>query len=158
MINSCTKRHFKTKHIPTYILQDSMLVKLKQMTKKDHLFLYEILSERNPIANISHKKRPTYKQHVQFVMSEPYSKWYIVYYKGKKAGTAYLSKQNEIGIFFKKEIQNKGIGNMVLQLLMKNNPRPRYLANINPKNSNSIKFFKKNGFRLIQYTYEFNPE
>src|SRR3989304_1033233 len=158
MINSFTGRYFKTKQILTWVLQDSILVELKKVTNKDYHFLYDILREREPITNISHKKIPTYKQHVHFIMSKPYSKWYIVYYRGKKSGSAYLSKQNEIGIFLKKGIQNKGIGNMVLQLLMKNNPRPRYLANINPKNSKSINFFKKNGFHLIQYTYEFNTD
>jgi len=135
-----------------------MLVELKTVTNKDYRFLYEILREREPITNISHRKMPTYKQHVDFIMSKPYSKWYIVYYRGKKAGSAYLSKQDEIGIFLKKKIQNKGIGRTVLHLLMKNNPKPRYLANINPKNSKSINFFKKNGFHLIQYTYEFDTD
>jgi RimJ/RimL family protein N-acetyltransferase len=138
------------------ILQDSLPIKLKKVTKMDHRFLYQILKERNSIVNISHRKMPTYKQHVQFVMSKPYSKWYVVYYEGKKIGSAYLSKQDEIGIFLKKEIQGKGIGHVILQLLIKTNPRPKYLANINPKNTKSIQFFKKNGFRLIQYTYEFN--
>lgn len=138
------------------VLQDISTIELKKVTKSDHHFLYQILKERNPLVNISHKKMPTYKQHVQFVMSKPYSKWYVIYYEGKKVGSVYLSKQDEIGIFLKKEAQNRGIGHIVLQLIMENNPRPRYLANINPKNTKSIKFFKKNGFRLIQYTYEFN--
>jgi RimJ/RimL family protein N-acetyltransferase len=132
-----------------------MSVELKKVTKKDHRFLYEILRERVPIVNISHRKMPTYKQHVQFVISKPYSKWYVVYFEGKKIGSIYISKQDEIGIFLKKGMQSKGIGDVVLQLLIKNNSRPRYLANINPKNKKSIKFFKKNGFHLIQYTYEF---
>ena len=43
---------------------------------------------------------------------------------------------------------------MVLKLFLKMNPRSRYLANVNPKNDKSSNFFKKNGFKLIQYTYE----
>ncbi len=54
----------------------------------------------------------------------------------------------------KKEKQGKGIGDKALLLLMKLNPRNRYLANINPRNTKSIKFFKKNGFKILQYTYE----
>ncbi len=34
--------------------------------------------------------------------------------------------------------------------------KKRYLANVSPKNKNSINFFKKNKFRLIQYTFELN--
>jgi len=137
------------------MLEEVMPVELKNVLEKDYRFLYDMLKERDPIVNISHKQMPTYKEHKQFVRFKPYSKWYIVYCEGKKVGSAYLSKQNEIGIFLKKGRQNRGIGNVVLQLIMKKNPRPRYLANINPKNNRSIKFFKKNGFNLIQYTYEF---
>jgi len=129
-------------------------IKLKSIAKSDHRFLYQHLKERNPSANISHKKMPTYAEHVGFVMSHPYSKWYIIIHKNKKIGTIYLTKQNEIGIFIKNKVQGKLIGQRVLKLLMEKNPRKRYLANISPKNKKSIAFFKKNGFKLIQYTFE----
>ena len=129
-------------------------IKLKSIAKSDHRFLYQHLKERNPSANISHKKMPTYAEHVRFVMSRPYSKWYIIIHKNKKIGTIYLTKQNEIGIFIKNKVQGKLIGQRVLKLLMEKNPRKRYLANVSPKNKKSISFFKKNGFKLIQYTFE----
>ena len=129
-------------------------IKLKSIAKSDHRFLYQHLKERNPSANISHKKMPTYAEHVRFVMSHPYSKWYIIIHKNKKIGTIYLTKQNEIGIFIKNKVQGKLIGQRVLKLLMEKNPKKRYLANISPKNKKSIAFFKKNGFKLIQYTFE----
>jgi RimJ/RimL family protein N-acetyltransferase len=97
---------------------------------------------------------PTYSEHKKFIMSKPYSRWYIIKYKNKNAGSVYLTKQNEIGIFIKNEFQNKGIGKVTLQLLFKKNPKSRYLANVSPKNLKSIEFFEKNGFKLIQYTYE----
>ena len=129
-------------------------IKLKSIAKSDHRFLYQHLKERNPSANISHKKMPTYVEHVRFVMSRPYSKWYIIIHRNKKIGTIYLTKQNEIGIFIKNKVQGKLIGQRVLKLLMEKNPRKRYLANVSPKNKKSISFFKKNGFKLIQYTFE----
>ena len=129
-------------------------IKLKSIAKSDHRFLYQHLKERNPTANISHKKMPTYAEHVKFVMSRPYSKWYIIIHRNKKIGTIYLTKQNEIGIFIKNKVQGKLIGQRVLKLLMEKNPRKRYLANVSPKNKKSISFFKKNGFKLIQYTFE----
>lgn len=131
-----------------------LIISLKNVTRADSQFLYSLLRERDPIVNISHKKMPTYANHLKFVMSKPYSKWYIIKYKNENVGSIYLSKQNEIGIFIKKGIQGKGIGKTSMQILMKKNPRKRYLANVNPENIKSIKFFKKNGFRLIQYTYE----
>jgi RimJ/RimL family protein N-acetyltransferase len=130
------------------------LLKLKNVSKTDCPFLYELLKQRDSHVNISHKKMPTYDEHVKFVMSKPYSKWYVIKYNNQSLGSIYLSKQNEIGIFLLNNVQGKGIGQKVLQLIMKKHPRTIYLANINPKNKKSIKFFTKNGFRLIQYTYE----
>lgn len=97
---------------------------------------------------------PTYDEHIKFVKSNPYSKWYIIKIGARKVGSIYLTKQNEIGIFLIKNLHHKGIGTHALKLLMEKNPGLRYLANISPKNKESINFFKKNGFKLIQYTYE----
>ena len=114
--------------------------------------------ERDSAQNISHKKMPTYNQHVSFVSSRPYSKWYLILYGGNKAGSIYLTSQNEIGIFIKKSFQSKRIGNTALCKLIQKNPKKRYLANVNPKNKKSIQFFKNHGFKLIQYTFEFSKK
>jgi len=132
-------------------------ISLKPVESSDLRFLYNHLKERDSRANISHKKMPTYQEHVKFVLSKPYSKWYVVMYGTKKIGSIYLTKMNEIGIFIKKEFQESGMGQTTLELLMKKNPRNRFLANVNPKNKKSIDFFKRNGFKLIQYTYELEP-
>jgi RimJ/RimL family protein N-acetyltransferase len=132
----------------------SVSIKLKPVNNSDYRFLYDLLKKRDPKANISHKKMPTYKQHVNFVKSKPYTKWYIIQYAKSKIGSIYLSKCDEIGIFLKKGIQGKHVGTTALNLLITKNPRTRYLANISPKNLKSIKFFKKNNFKLISYTYE----
>ena len=129
-------------------------ITLKSVNESDCPFLYEILSERDPRANISHRKMPSYDEHVKFVISKPYAKWYIIVHKNEKIGSTYLTRQNEIGIFIKKAFHNKGLGKKAIHLLMKKNPRDRYLANVNPKNIKSARFFKKNGFLLIQHTYE----
>ena len=134
--------------------KDNLPIKLKPVSKSDYRFLYDLLMERNPRANISHKKMPTYNEHVSFVSAKPYSKWYVILYRVNKVGSIYLTSQNEIGIFIKKSFQNKQIGNIALRKLIQKNPKKRYLANVNPKNKKSIRFFKNNGFKLIQYTFE----
>ena len=134
--------------------KNELPIKLKPVSKSDYRFLYDLLMERNPRANISQKKMPTYNEHVSFVSAKPYSKWYVILYRVNKAGSIYLTSQNEIGIFIKKSFQNKQIGNIALRKLIKKNPKKRYLANVNPKNKKSIRFFKNNGFKLIQYTFE----
>lgn len=135
-------------------MNSNLPVKIVKISSLDHRFLYKLLKERNPKANISHRKIPTYQEHVNFIKSKPYKAWYIIYHGTNKAGSVYLSKQNEIGIFLLESRQGKNIGQAALDLLMQKNPQKRYLANISPKNSKSMKFFKRNNFKLIQYTYE----
>ena len=129
-------------------------IDIRSVTDSDIRFLFNLLKERSTSENISHKKMPTYNEHKKFVKSKPYLRWYTVMLSNKKIGSVYLSKNDEIGIFLKKEFRAKDIGKKVLEMIIQKNPRKRYLANINPKNKKSIKFFKKNHFKLIQYTFE----
>ena len=142
------------------------LQRVKVDSDSDAKFLFDLLEERDVSANISHKKMPSYNSHVQFIKSEPYKKWCIIYvrhrkdkshtYDKEKVGSIYLSKNDEIGIFISKKFQGKNIGKYALNDLMAKDTRiKKYLANVNPKNKKSIAFFKKNGFELLQYTFEF---
>ena len=130
------------------------LIGLKSVTNFDVKFLFDLLKERDPRVNISHRKMPTYNQHTKFIKSKPYSKWYIILKSKQKIGSIYLSKNDEIGIFLSKKFQGKNVGSFALNELIKKNPRKRFLANVNPKNKKSISFFKNNNFKLIQYTFE----
>ena len=130
---------------------------LKLVSKSDYRFLYDLLKERDSRVNISHKKMPTYNEHVGFVKSKPYTKWYVVKYGTEKIASIYLTSQNEIGIFIKTTHQNKNLGGIMMSQLIQKNPRERYLANVSPKNKTSEKFFKSHGFKFIQKTYELIP-
>ena len=130
------------------------LISLRTVRDSDGEFLFELLKERDPRANISHKKMPSYDEHIKFIKSKPYTRWYIILKSKERVGSIYLSKNDEIGIFLSKEYQKKNIGNTALVELIRKNPRKRYLANVNPKNKKSSTFFKKNNFKLIQHTYE----
>ena len=130
------------------------VIEIRRVIDSDIRFLFNLLKERSAAENISHKKMPTYNEHKKFVKSKPYSRWYIVVHSNKKIGSVYLSKNAEIGIFLKKEFRTQNIGKKALEMIIQKNPRKRYLANINPKNTKSINFFKKNHFKLIQYTFE----
>ena len=133
-------------------------VVLKEVQKSDCLFLYELLSERKSYVNISHKKNTTYAKHVKFVMSKPYSKWYIIYHATEKIGSIYLTKQDEIGIHFQEQNITNKIRSKVLKMIIKRNPRNRYLININPSNTRMKNFLKNEGFELIQHTYEISKK
>lgn len=129
-------------------------LKIIEVKNSDAHFLYNLLLERSPKANISHKKMPSYKKHVSFVKSKPYSKWYVVVNNKKKIGSIYLTNLNEIAISMKKDFDKNQIKENIIKLLMTKNPRKRYLFNVSPKNTNTINFFKKNSFKLVQYTFE----
>ena len=131
---------------------------LKEVRTSDCLFLYELLTARKSNVNISHKKLPTYVKHVKFVMSKPYSKWYIIYRATEKIGSIYITKQDEIGIHFKEQNLTNKIRSKVLKMIIKKNPRNRYLININPRNTKMKKFLKNEGFKLIQHTYEISKK
>ena len=134
------------------------VIVLKETQKSDCLFLYELLSERKSYENISHKKLPTYVKHVKFVMSKPYSKWYIIYHATEKIGSIYLTKQDEIGIHFKEQNITNKIRSKVLKMIIRKNPRNRYLININPRNTSLRNFLKNEGLELIQHTYEISKK
>jgi RimJ/RimL family protein N-acetyltransferase len=130
------------------------VIEIRRVIDSDIRFLFNLLKERSTVENISHKKMPTYNEHKKFVRSKPYSRWYIIIFSNKMVGSIYLTRNNEIGIFLKKEFRTQNIGKKALQMIIQKNPRKRYLANVNPKNKKSINFFKRNHFKLIQYTFE----
>ena len=130
------------------------VIVLKEVQKSDCSFLYELLSERKLYENISHKKNPTYTKHIKFVMSKPYTKWYIIYHQKEKVGSIYLTKQDEIGISINNDYEYAQIVKSALRLLMKLNQRKRYLANVGPKDVKSQEFLLKNGFSGLEYVYE----
>ena len=61
------------------------LFQLIPVRKSDCPFLFQLLKERESKVNISHRTIPTYNNHVKFVMSKPYAKWYIIKYQNKKS-------------------------------------------------------------------------
>ena len=115
--------------------------------------LYELLLQRRPEANISHRSMPTYQAHLDFIASRPYQAWYIIEADGEFVGSVYLSKAREVGLFLFSQHQRKGYGRTVIEELLKLHPG-RLLANIAPRNVTSQEFFRDLGFVLIQVTYE----
>ena len=129
-------------------------LKLLPINEKDYEFLYKLLSERKQITFISHKKMPTYEEHVKFIESEPYSKWYIIQIDDKKIGSIYLTKENEIGIhFFTQYEESERFQNVIKEFFLKE-PQDRFVMNVSPKNEQYIDLTKKLGFHLVQHTYE----
>lgn len=140
------------------------MISVRPVNGSDYPFLYDLLKEKTPEQNISHKEMPTYEQHVAFNDAHPYAHdWIIqadsgVFIPGitnvapYKVGRIYLTNQNEVGIHIKKEYHGMGYGGQALEMVLRSTKRPVY-ANISPNNAPSQRFFKNHGFSLIQYTY-----
>ncbi len=130
-------------------------IKFKKVRGTDVDFLYDLLKNRQENSNISHKKMPTFLQHKRFVELKPYAYWYIILKNNEEIGSVYITKINEIGLHLKQDFNNLKLEKNILDLLMLKHPKTRFLININPRNKKRINFLKKNGFNLIQYTFEF---
>lgn len=138
-------------------------LQLSPVTLEDCSFLFELLRERDPAVNISHRAMPSWDEHVRFVESGPYHAWYRIDrvlggHTTVPIGSIYLTNQDEIGLFFSKSFQGQGYGATALDLLKAMHPRKRYLANVAPLNKSSHKFFERRGFKPIQITYEMRQE
>jgi very-short-patch-repair endonuclease len=71
-------------------------------------------------------------------------------------GSVYLSKNNEIAIWVKKYQKDHKmiIRKKILQEILTKFRRKKYFANMNPRNKKLVNFYKKNGFKLIYFTFE----
>jgi RimJ/RimL family protein N-acetyltransferase len=129
-------------------------------------FLYQLLSERRPEVNISHKAMPSFTQHEAFCASKPYAGWWLVVLRcaqegGEKrvffthaVGACYITHMGEIGIQISCGHQRKGYARTALNTLIEMHKGQRLLANIAPGNEASRKLFEGFGFRHVQDTLE----
>lgn len=79
----------------------------------------------------------------------------LIILNNAKIGFITLSSLNEIIICIQKNTNWKRLVKRILKLFIHYNPRNRYTVNIKLENSDAINFFKRLGFKLIQYTFEF---
>lgn len=126
--------------------------------------LWELLAERDPIANISHKQMPTMEQHLEFIRSKPYAEWWFIFAQFTDVfavGACYLTKPprasvagNEIGIQIFRRHQRRGYASAALAQMIELHKGKRLLANIAIRNDKSLALFERYGFNPIQFTLE----
>jgi len=127
-----------------------MNLTLKSVSRKDYRFLYDLLKNRNPKENISHRDMPTYREHLEFVKNHTYKRYYIVYKNNIRVGRVYITDKNEIGISLLKKYSR------LKRILFKNfsfHPFVKF-ANVSSRNKLDQKILKDLGYKIIQYTYE----
>jgi RimJ/RimL family protein N-acetyltransferase len=131
-----------------------ILVSVYRLPKTAPQLLYKLLEEREAHVNISHRVMPGWKTHIAFVARRPYAAWYLIKSRNDYVGAIYLTAMNEIGVSILKQWRGRGFGSRAVRLLMQKHGRRRYLANINPRNTRSIRMFRRMSFRMVQQTYE----
>ena len=129
--------------------------------------LYDLLAERSPEASISHKKMPTWEEHLAFIHSQPYADWCLVegaYHGGISpptypiVGAVYLTRNNEIGVAVFRNLRGVGWGSQAVRMMMEKHGERRYFANVAPGNEPSRRMFEKLGFKHVQNTYALEVE
>lgn len=122
-------------------------------------FLYSLLEEREKEESISHKSLPHLAEHTNYIQNIDHKFYWIIEDFDAlclpfMVGSAYISKNNDIGIAIKLKYRRLGYGTKVLKRLSSyKNSLGNLHANINPANEKSIRLFEKVGFVHIQNTY-----
>ena len=136
-------------------------VGLQEITENDAEFLYDMLKERDATINVTHKKLPTFVEHLEFIKSDTYDAWYIILVESKRVGHIHIYNDDTIGWFIKKEFKGLGFVIPAFEELMRLHKRKKYLGRVNPKNYEAqnllikLNFVLKNTYSdylLYQYT------
>jgi hypothetical protein len=141
-------------------MEEIHLVPIKK-SEADAKILFEILKKRK--TNISHKSLPAYSEHKDFVINHPYRVWYLIKAGNEFVGSAYILKNNCVGITVIKN--SKAITPLVIEKLLKKHKPLKAMKsvraagfdfNASPKNEEYIEILKKMGARLAQVTFVFD--
>ena len=129
------------------------LRRVNAQSLEDARVLYDLLKERKPEQSISHTAMPTWNEHLVFMGYCPYEAWYIIEADGEDVGSIYITGRSELGVFIFERHHRKGYASAAVEMMMEWHERPRFLANVNPKNQASVLLWKKFGFEMLQVTY-----
>jgi len=116
------------------------------------LHVFMVARALEPNINISHRSVPSLRRHKGFVQSRPYRQWWMVMHRKECVGTAYLTKQREIGLYLLPAFRSAGVGSKVVAEVRRRFPGP-ILANVNPENVKARQFWERMGGKLLQVTY-----
>ena len=124
----------------------------------DDLFL--LITSRG--GNISNVKKPSYEDHLDFCLNNPYRYWLLYYQSDKFMGAIYITNENVIGINFF-SYQSDCAKKALMFIIEHFEPAPEiksvvpdsFHCNIAPKNKDLIKLVKSLNAKLTQSSYKF---
>lgn len=131
-------------------------------------FLWTLLVDRPTKANISHRRMPTWEEHLAFVASKPYRAWFIINAAPRgfdqPVGAIYATRRNEIGIAILSPFHRLGLAREAITRFVKDVPplpaipaerTGYYVAHVSPENEGSHALFEGLGCTLASLTYRF---
>ena len=130
-----------------------MNLTLKSVSGNDCKFLYKLLKQRPKNECISHRKMPTYKEHIKYLKTFPFFLNIIISVDGKSVGSFYETDRHEIGIHILRKYEYLVIEIIEVIMDLAKKGKNKIYFNINPKD-NRFKSLLTKRCKLIQYTYE----
>lgn len=130
-------------------------ISYRPMTRSDYGWLYDLLQQRMTRlgVNISHRRMPSYEDHVAFWDAQPYACAWIIMSGYRPVGYFYLTKiLNELGIQCFAEFDTQAFYLVVIDHVLKMG-LGEILANVNPRHSELITALRARGFEVCQHTY-----
>ena len=126
--------------------------------------LFELLKNRNQSTNISHEKQPSFKQHKEFVTSNPYRGWWLIYDEKRDdvcLGSVYVGNDNSVGLHIALDRVAFSAEHFVEKLKCARKPlRPvkskigrDYFFNVSPNNYSLIQWLERSYFVEIQRSF-----
>ena len=82
--------------------------------------LYELLKARKH--TISHRVLPSYDDHANFVLHNPYRHWFLIQFDGMVIGSVYVQYDNSVGISLREPAMSDSLALVVSSL--KNKVKP----------------------------------
>lgn len=128
--------------------------------------LWALLKDRPLRSRVSHKRMPTWDEHVEFVLNHPYKDWCLISIDAGNnedllIGSVFISQParpsvigDELSVDINVLWRGGGRARQALELMMQKHPRRRYLANVGTENYASMALFQSLGFKLCQFTFE----
>tara|TARA_B110000008_G_C16975114_1_gene565536 strand:- start:913 stop:1347 length:435 start_codon:yes stop_codon:yes gene_type:complete len=121
-------------------------------------YLYDSLKKRK--FNVSHHDIPSFSEHKDFVLDNPYRVWVLLYISDKLAGNLYIQKDNTIGLHIKDEYINF-FPNIIESVLLKWQPLPgiksvrndKFIMNVAAGDEKKTSILKNLGAKKIQTSF-----
>jgi RimJ/RimL family protein N-acetyltransferase len=126
--------------------------KLVRAKQKDVRFVYDVVKnwlDKYPDHSVTTLRIPSF---VKF--SKTKTTKYIIKRGNTSIGFVHILTNNEIGYYIVPQFQGIGIGTWAVAQLMKKQPRDRYFATVNNKNTASMKLITSLGFKPKATIYE----